>query len=308
MNDISHTQASLDADLGEALQRSAMIATCSVSMWSATVSDTTVVHDIKVQTGAQGDVGRFVKHLLAGADAEYQGLRKALNAARTTHYKLTLPWTSHKMAEKRGPRLLPNSMFLQYAVAMKQHREEIAAAKQKFADAYPRAVEVAKGNLKGMAPASYPTVEHVLSLFDLHTDFQPVPAGSGFKGLHGDALHALSQNLTKRTHTMVESAMAEVWLRVRERVEHIVERLTPAEGDEKAKTFHSTLISNTRELVAMLDGFNITGDPRIVEVKDGLNRLFDGLSMESLKDNDGLKLQVAEGAKRLQSKLDQWGV
>lgn len=292
-------------DLADAVRSMALLANLSISLWSGERTDAQIGAKLKHDAGAVGNAGRYIKNLLAGCDKELKELRGAYTAARTVHYKLTLPWVADPHAERnQGPRLLPNLLFQQYISEMGRLRTVATDKLTQFIHDYPGLVTQAQANLAGLAKAEdYPTPEQVEASFKLHFDFEPIPPASAFPNLPEDALRALSRGLQRRQQVAASSAQASMWERVREHVGHLAARL----GDPDA-LFKEATVDNVRELMTLLPGFNCTLDPRVDEVLADIKQMLAGVSAQEIRKFPATRKDVAAQAKALDDKLQQWGL
>jgi hypothetical protein len=296
-------------DIASAVQDCAMLADVTISMWGAERSDPAAMESIKRDAGAIGNVGKVVKNLLAGADGLLKDTRSAFSAVRTVHYGLTLPWVSDPHAERqRGPRLLPNMLWEKYTTEIAKARSVAYAKRDEFVAAYPGLVERARSNLGTLADARYPDAEEVRAQFKIVIDMEPIPPGSAFKGLPDRVLGKLSQALQQKQQRMIQSATQAMWAEARERVGHICERLTAKDDKGEPARFKLTTIENVRELVTLLPGWNVTGDPRVEEIAADIQRMLAGVDSDAIRANDSVRADVAEQAQAVASKLSAWGL
>jgi len=89
------------------LSQKAVLASLSISQWSARKLDKKVTEEIHARNHAEPHAGRYNKLLIAR-----EGLQKVQHAAgeaRTFHYAMTQPWMDD------GARLLPSALFIDYA-------------------------------------------------------------------------------------------------------------------------------------------------------------------------------------------------
>lgn len=298
-----------ETDFAEALRQTAMLVTCSISKWNVRISDREAARDLNLLKEAKAGATEVKKNLLAGADAAYKDLCSTLDAARTSvHYKLTLPWVTSTQADHKGPRLLPNVHFDRYAASMHKQKQLANEQKEKFLAAYPDLIAAAKANLGQMAQAhDYPSVADVSRRFGITLDFQPIPAGSEFRGLPENTLLALSNHMAQRTQSLIANAIGDVWLRVREKVAHLIERLEPV-TDEETKRFHSTVVTNITDVVELMHGFNITNDERVAAIQQELADMLAGVTADTLRDDSNIRDEVRAKAIRVRDKLAAWGV
>ena len=293
------------ADVTEAVRSTAILADLSISMWSAQRTDAKVSQEVKVNAGAVGNTGRYVKHLLAGADASLNATRSAYSAARAAHYALTLPWTSNPNAERvAGPRLLPNLLFERYITEMSALKKVAREKRDEFLLEYPQLIEQAQANLGGLAKADdYPSVDEIRRLFKLEFDFHPIPDRGGFANLPGDALEALGKQLHAKQRTAIEAAPGAMWARAKKVVEHFVERLADTEG-----RFNASAMEGVRELITLLPGFDVAHDPRVATVVSDITSMLDGIDSRSIRKSDSTRTEVLTQAQAVVNKLNSWGL
>ena len=299
------TTNELEQDLSEAVRSTAILADVTISIWGAERTDPKIMERAKSDAGATGNVGRAIKNLLAGADANYKDTKAAFAAVRALHYGMTLPWVSDPHAERqRGPRLLPNLLFERYATAISAKRREAMQALDKFIDGYDADVAKAKSNLAALADADYPDANEVRRLFRIAVDFEPIPAGTAFRGLPPSFASKLAAGLAKRQEVMVRSSQAAMWEEVRDRIGHLAERM----GDADAR-FKATTIESVRELLVLLPGWNVAGDERAAEVVRDIDRMMANVAdADQVRRDVNLRGSVAGQAAGLIDKLAAWGL
>jgi hypothetical protein len=306
-------------DITRAVREAAMLAYVSIGSWSATERDDELMEGVKREHDAEGDVGTVIKYLLAGNDSKLKAVRSAYQAVRNHHYKLTLPWVNdpHSPSSK-GPRLLPHLIYPRYLTEIAALRRAAIQELDDFLDAYPDLVTQSRQRLKTMvSSASYPTVEQLRSRFRLHVDFQPIPSGDQFTGLDDHMLERLSRNLREKQERQLADAGRAMWVRVRERIERLGERMTPssneggviaAEDRDGIKRFKEATIENARELLTLLPGWNVAGNPLVDEVTRDIDEMLKNLNATDLRKNDGLRKETAEAAQKIVDKLGRWGL
>lgn len=291
-------------DVAQAVRESALLADVTISIWSAERSDKTLMDKLKSDAHAVGNVGRVIKNMLAGADGRLKDVKSAYEAVRLIHYKFTLPWVADPHAAKQtGPRLLPLKLFDDYMSALSDQKRKATALLETFLGEYPTLIEQARGNLGDLADATYPTADAVRGSFRIALDFNPIPLGKDFSGLDNHALERLSKNLQIKQKHMLAAAQADMWARVRDRVERLVGRLS----DPEAK-FHASTVENLRELIGVLPAFDIAGDPRVNEIVEDIGKMLDGVDAEKLRQDGSLRTDTARRGREVAEKLNSWGL
>jgi hypothetical protein len=293
-------------DLGKALQESALLAHVKISVWDSIKADRKVMEDVKNLHHAKGDVGRVMKNMLAGVDGPLKNVRSAYTAVRMRHYELTLPWISNVDADSRktGPRLLPHPLFVRYLQEIGELVRLAEDALNGFIPIYPDLIVKAQPFLGGMFTQSdYPSADEVRSRFRIYRDYEPIPDGTGFKGLPPQLIERLSRNLNRRQQIQKDQANKAMWEEAKTRVGHLVERL--AEEDTK---FKEASVRAVRELVTILPGWNIGGDTRVDEIVGDIDTMLNGIEATDLRKDPGLRKSVADDAKRISDRLKGWGI
>lgn len=294
-----------EGDLGKALQEAAMLVHVKISVWDSTKTDRKVMEDVKHLHNARGDVGRVMKNMLAGVDQPLKTVRSAYAAVRSRHYELTLPWVSdHGQDRKTGARLLCHPLLSRYLSELGQLERLASDALEEFIPQYPAMIQNAQPNLGGMfREEDYPSIEEVRSRFRIYKDFEPIPDGTGFKGLPKGLLERLSLHLHERQQSQMAQAQASMWLAARERISHLIERL----ADEDTK-FKEASVRQVRELVSLLPGWNLAKDPRVAEIAKDIDQMLGGVEAVDLRKDTSLRVSVVEEARRIADKLAAWNL
>lgn len=271
------------------LHNSAMLASLNISQWTARKYDKKVSTQVEQQHGAK-DAGRFNK-ILVGKEA-LEAIQKIGTAARSYHYKMTLPWGDN------GERLLPAILFEDYGREINIYREQFDARVREFVRDYPQLKVDAIKRLGSMYnPQDYPATDEIASRFSIQVEFTPVPTAHDFRvNLNEEYVDSIRRDLTRRMEARQNDAVKHCWERVREVVAHIHERLA-----DKDKTFRDTLISNAEELLTILPALNITGDPELASVAEDVRSLL--IAPDRLRQDDMLRSQTADRAADILAKF-----
>lgn len=291
-------------DLLQAVRESAMLAEVTIGVWSAVKNDKNITDKIRKDAGAVGQVGRFTKNLLAGADSQYKNVVSAYQAVRQLHYQLTLPWVSDPHATRQaGPRLLPHLLFQKYLSEVGALRQKAKNELDSFLVVYPTLVIEARANLGSLADVTYPDEQEVRSKFRIHFDFQPIPEGGGFKGLDSFTLERLSQGLEARQKQMIITAQKSMWDEVKSRVGHIVKRLSDPENKFKEAT-----LTNTRKLLELLPGWNLAQAPEVDVIIADIKNMLDGVDGKLIRKNPDVRRDVTARARTILDKMGAFGL
>lgn len=289
------------------LRRFAQLVTLNTKRWHAKVKDRKASKNAADATGAVAEAFETRKRLLVGADELLSVIHRAIDAARTKHYEMTLPWTTTGLTDegrRTGARLLPNSLFFEYTAAMAACKREMDEAVAKFVPEYPELIKKAQIKLgNSFNIAEYPNESSIAKHFDLSFDFQPIPVGKDFDGLPKQQLESLAKHLNKSTRTMMENAMQDVWVRLREAIERMAERLSSPD-----KAFHHTLVGNLRDTVRLVHHLNFTKDKRVEEVRLFAETKLCAHTAEELREHPELRKRVGALAVAALNLMNKAGV
>lgn len=295
----------LAIDIAEAVRSTALLASLTISLWSAERSDRGLMTKLKEEEGAVGDAGRVIKNLFCGVDEHLRKVQAAYKQARYAHYDLTLPWiTNPRASTQGGPRLLPTALFEKYLTTMSEIRTKANQSLDEFVADYQGHVARAMANLGGMAKASdYPSAEEVRGLFRLSFDFEPIPSGASFQGLAPAMTAKLASLLEQKQQRAAEAAQKAMWDQVKERVGHLMERLADPDTRFKAAT-----IEDARSLLTLLPGWNVTDCDEVHEVVEDIRCMLTGVDADILRKNTEVRAGVATQAKAIVDKLAAWNL
>jgi hypothetical protein len=284
----------------------ATMARLRMRKWHARVKDKRVAHDACKAEGASEQAFSVYKRLLAGFEDKLKKVHSAIDAARMRHYEMTLPWSTTGVDEtgrRDGPRVLPNTLFMEYVSTMGRAKIDMEQAYDEFETAYPGLIEAAKRTLgKSFDGTEYPPPEQLRDRFALDFDFQPIPAGVDFKGLPAQQITALKQKMDENMRRCLENAMHDVWKRLHETISHAAERL----GDPN-KSFHDTLVSNVRETVQLGYHLNATSDPVLRGILDRAQQELCLLDAAVLRADLSRREMVATNAREILRQMAKAG-
>jgi hypothetical protein len=285
----------------------ATLVTLNTARWHAKVKDRQASKDAATMGEADENSFETRKRLLVGADGLLKAIHKAIDEARVTHYRLTLPWSTTSMDDngrRTGGRLLPNTLFVEYTMEMAKHKANMVNALNAFEPEYPNLIATAKKKLgKRFDVREYPNVSSIRSHFDLSFDFQPIPKGEDFGGLPKVQLDMLAAKVNENTRLQAEHAMQDVWLRVHDAVGRMAERLA-----DPAKMFHNTLVQNVRDVAHLLAHLNVTGDSTVETIRAKIEKHLCTHECKDLREKATIRTQVAAHAASIIQEMDNASV
>ena len=242
----------------------AMLASLNIRQWSARKLDRKVTNDAIQANGAASDAGRFNKALIA--TESLSGIVAAANAARASHYELTLPWAND------GARILSAALHDKYAARMAEHRAAFESALRAFLPEYAALVQESRVRLGAMFNAAdYPSESDIAGRFSFGHCLLPVPSGADFRVDIADSqAAAIKADIERVTTAALGAAQRDAWQRVADTVGHMAAKLADfkpgADGARATGIFRDSLVENVRALVDVLPGLNIAADPALAAI------------------------------------------
>jgi len=263
--------------------------------WHAKVKDRKAAKDAADASGADAKSFEARKRLLVGADEKLKRVHKAIDAARTDHYRMTLPWSTvgiNDHGKRSGARLLPNTLFFEYAQIMGMHKVEMLESLDKFTTAYPTLIAISQQKLgKAFNQNEYPAPAAIEQHFTLEFDFEPIPVGGDYQGLQDAQVEKLAGALQRKTQKRLENAMQDAWQRLYDDVERAATALSNPDA-----MFHYTLFDKLAEHASMLSHLNVTKDERIEAIRLRVKGKLTNHDVKDVRKDDALRRRLGEQA------------
>ena len=274
------------------LQNKSMLVDLTICRWSARAYDKKVSAEVETAHAAR-DAGRYNKQLID--KIHLAEVNEIASQMRNYHYSRTHVWTD------KGQRLLPSALFMDYRQGIADFKSRFMAAANKFVLAYPLLVQDARVRLGTMySPADYPQPQDISRMFDVQLEIMPVPDAYDFRvDVAKEAEDEIREQITKVVQGRYEAASKDCWVRVREVVERIAEQC----GKEKGR-IHDSLMDNASDLVSVLSGLNITGDPELIAIEADIRALI--VKPDAIRKNQDTRKRLADGAADILSRMN-WG-
>lgn len=275
------------------LQNCAMLASLSISRWTARKFDKKVSKEVDDRHGAK-DGGRYSKILVDKTHT--QALMTSAGAIRAYHYRMTLPW------DDEGPRLLPSASFEAYTAKMRELREQDRVLQQAFFKIYPQLVTDAKKRLGSLySPEDYPPTSEIASKFDIRISMTPVPSVEDFRvNISAEAAEQIRAELAAENDARFQAAMKSCYTRLHEVVTHISGTL-----HKENPRIYDTLVSNARELISCLPALNLSNDPMIEQLRLELDAALP-MSADILRGSETTRKAVASDVDAIIEKMKHY--
>ena len=269
----------------------AMLASLSISQWSARKLDKKATAKTTSDAGADRDAARVNKYLLAGQDSSLKEVAKIATQARTLFYTLTQPWDdgSAILSADLWPRLNK-----ELADLSKQFHTAVDAFL--FTD-YAQARDRARFALGALFDdADFPPPHVVRRKFAIEYAIYPMPVSSDFRvTLAAADAEMIRADIERRTTQRIKEAMDDAWDRLYQKVQHIATTL-PAYDNGSTKKLYASMVENLRDLCEILPALNLARDPRLDELAAQAKAELAPLEIETLKASSHARAQATASA------------
>jgi hypothetical protein len=223
----------------------------------------------------------------------------------TKHMSDSLPWTD------KGGRILPTSNYRQYMSAQSDFREQYRFEVSKFERIYPDAIEDARKRLGPLfRETDYKDAEKLFSRHpvtgfylkfcigdpEFGIEVSQLDDGDDIRvSLTSDAAKQIKDQIEARCQRLITSAVNDLWGRMREPIEHLVERLDNYEVADR-KSFQSAWIDNIKAVVLMVPRLNLTGDKDLERIAAEAEHFLCRWNSDQLKSSKATRELVRNAA------------
>lgn len=283
--------------VSETLSTRALLVSLTISQWSGRRLDRKVTNEVNTQHNAAADASRVNKLLLP--PEALQGITKVVSATRSGFIERTLPWLDD------GQRVMASDAYIPHSAWFRKQHAAFDDEVQKFLDTYDKHVADAAKRLGSMFdPQDYPTKAELRTKFLMATNVLPVPTANDFRAeMNPTQAAEIRMQIEKSVADATQAAVRDIYKRVAEVAERMVERLTaykPATkpGDKAEGIFRDSLVENVRDLIGILPSLNILGDPELAAMADKLKPLAEH-DASALRDDAALRRSVAAEAQAI---------
>lgn len=287
---------------------SAVLIDLSISTWTGRKLDKRASQEVVNQNNAAKGVANVSKKLL-GDCAELDAVQKFAANARNIHYAMTTPWSDLGLRLCTTRAYLGSDTRAGYEKEMSALQQEFFRLVDLFLQAYDWEIQNAQLKLGSLFnPDEYPTVEALRSKFKFRFAAMPVPeAGDWRLDVGNEAAESLRGQYEKFYGDQLKTAMGDVWQRTYEVLSKMSERLDYGD-DANKKIFRDTLVSNVKDMVTMLNDFNVTNDPVMTKAARDLEQALEGVTPEALREDAYLRAQTKQQVDAVRKTIDSLGL
>lgn len=273
----------------------ALLVQFNVSQWTARKFDKKATQSVARTHGVKDTVGRYNKSLLPGADY-LANVHQKSGYIRNKFYENTLPWGIE------GTQLLPTSNYLTFVSEFRKEKAEWETLVRLFVSNYPMLRAQAKRELGPMFNAAdYPSDHEIAHKFRMDMAVFPVPTTDFRVQIGSDELERVQQDVEARVKRAATEAMRDVWQRLYDKVEHLVERLQKV--DDPKSRFHETTLEHLGHLCEMLPRLNFADDPNLEAMRVEVEKKLTNITKDAIVNDDYLRNKKINEAKAIMDKM-----
>ena len=278
------------------ISSSAVLVSLNISVWTGRKLDKQVSAEIDADKHTRVRAGNYHKNLMAGV-RELEDVGKFAADTRNWFAYRTLPWGNE------GTKIVDTASLFDFKHELSERERDFWVLVDAFEQTYNTAVQAAQFKLGSLFNADeYPPVDVIRSKFGFRYYFSPVPEAGDFRvDIGAQGLEELREQFNVAKNDAVNSAMADMWNRIREVTERLSRQLR-VEKDEKGKLYQSTL-DGAFALCDMMRVMNLTQDPEMENTRKYLVSLLHGIDLKELKKDDGARIAVKQELDDLISKF-----
>lgn len=283
------------------IQSRAMLASLHISKWAATRTDKKVTEEVASKHGVNSRrAGHYRKHAIDTDHPTYKAVGTAISSLRVRHFYWTLPWGEN------GARILPAANFDKYSADMRILRADFDNAVQQFVADYPGLAAKARSELGTMFdPSDYP--QDINAKFGCEVSIMPLPDADDFRvDLPDEAIDEIRTNIARELQKTMTDAMREPYTRLFEYIHTLgtqVGKIGDSNGKGNGRVYEGT-VEGLRDLCAILEGLNLTGDEQLADFGQRAAALIDGINAEAIREmTPGKRSEIAAQAAQIESDM-----
>ena len=275
----------------------AMVLNLQIGIWQGYRLDKEASQKVTHDAGADNDAARVNKHLVP--KEALKPVNSAAAAIRTHFYAKTLPWKDN------GDRLLTRLMFADFIEEHERLVGEFKDAVDTFlSEAYPSARDQAEFRMGELFKADdYPSTDSLRRRFYVNMDIDAVTEAGDFRvAMEQDQLDSIRSSMEKAMEERIGRAMHDVWQRLSDVVGTFAERMRAYKGTREG-SFRDSVVQNITDLIDILPGLNVLGDPEIEAIGKEIKAKLAGHDPKTLRKDTTVRNQAAKDAEDIMDRM-----
>jgi hypothetical protein len=266
-----------------------MITNLSIGCWEGRRLDKAASAKLTENAGAGSDVARVNKLLIA--KETFSDLFSARNALRQHVVTHTLPWRDD------GQRILMRNM---YPIFM----EKYGALERAFMEAVGDFINVRYPSARAQASfrmgelfnvEDYPAPSELEHKFYVNLEIDAICEPQDFRvNLAHEEMERIRNQMEQTIEARVGKAMQDVWMRLVDVLEHYVAKMKDPEA-----IFRDTTVTNLVDLINIMPGLNIIGDPNLKKIRQRIMDTIYGYEPGDLRKVAATRQAAADEAQEI---------
>lgn len=248
---------------------------------------------------AFGAEGRFLSAGKKLLDTKHPAF-KAVTAVKN---RITAYWKSMSLPyPEPGIRLIRQDKIDSFDAQMNDFKDELAEAVWRLDEHYGELRSAARERLGSLYdPQDYP--DSLDGMFEVNWDFPSVEPPDYLQQLNPDLFRQECERVAARFDEAVRLAEQAFTEELHQLVAHLTERLT-GQTDGKPKVFRDSVVNNLTEFFDRFRSLNVRSNEQLDALVSQCQQIVQGVEPQELRDNRGLREQVATQLSGVQSVLD----
>ena len=273
----------------------ALLVQFNVSQWTARKFDKKATKEVADAHGVNASVGRYNKSLLPLNDY-LANVHQKTGYIRNKYYENTLPWGIE------GTQLLPTSNYLNFISEFRKEKAEWETLVRLFVANYGLLKADAKRFLGSLySDADYPHESEIAHKFRMDMAVFPVPSNDFRVQIGADELSRIQQDVERRVQDASASAMKDVWQRLYDKVEHLLDKMIKV--DDPKSRFHESSIEHVQNLCELLPRLNFADDPNLEAMRKEVEAKLANLNKDAIVGNDTFRKQKVDETKDIMDRM-----
>ncbi len=246
--------------------------------------------------GAQGEYLSAGKKLIDTQHPRFKAVTSVRNRARAYWASISLPYP------ESGIRLVRQDTLETLQDQMTEFRQELNEAVERLDEQYATLKSAAEDRLGSLYNAAdYPA--SLAGLFDVSWDYPSIEPPFYLQQLNPELYEQECLRVQARFDDAVQMAEQAFIEELSQLVFHLTERLGGQE-DGQPKIFRDTAVGNLREFFDRFRSLNVRSNEQLDTLVSQCGQIVQGIAPQQLRDNNGLRQQVASQLSGVQSVLD----
>jgi hypothetical protein len=246
--------------------------------------------------GAEGEYLSAAKKLLDTSHPAYRAVTGVKSRIVAYWRGISLPYP------EPGIRLIRQDDVPTFTVQLTTLQAELAEAVEALSNQYQELKSAARNRLGRLFNgADYPST--LVGLFEASYDFPSVEPPDYLRQLSPQLYAQEAARVTARFEEAVQLAEQAFTDELSKLVSHLTDRLAGSE-DGKPKVFRDSAIENLQEFFNRFRHLNVRSSQELDELVGQAQRIVRGVQPQQLRDNTGLRQQIATQLSGVQSVLD----